>query len=256
MRCIECEEIELARVRDQRPAQTLPIPYAALDGFPAGRTPSRPDAPPAAAVGRRRLRVGLRRQGAGLEQVWESVAAAAEAPRRSKCLVLLYLAGGNDGLNVDPAERRRGLRGVRRPRGRTSTAARRAERRRRPTGVGSRPLPGPGGAALAFANVTVSKPAAATTATLRTAATTASTRSTATAPAALGSDLAVMPAVDAKKYSLSHFDNSRHLVRGEHRPEQQDRLARPLDRPQRRRDTTRCRRSRSTPRCRSRSARR
>ena len=40
MRCIECEEIELARVRDQRPAQTLPIPYAALDGFPAGRSPS------------------------------------------------------------------------------------------------------------------------------------------------------------------------------------------------------------------------
>ena len=36
MRCIECEEIELARVRDQRPSQTLPIPYAALDGFPAG----------------------------------------------------------------------------------------------------------------------------------------------------------------------------------------------------------------------------
>ena len=39
MRCIECEEIELARVRDQRPTQTLPVPYAALDGFPAGRTP-------------------------------------------------------------------------------------------------------------------------------------------------------------------------------------------------------------------------
>ena len=40
MRCIECEEIELARVRDQRPTQTLPIPYQAMDGFPAGRTPS------------------------------------------------------------------------------------------------------------------------------------------------------------------------------------------------------------------------
>ena len=37
MRCIECEEIELARVRDQRPGQTLPIPNAALDGFPTGR---------------------------------------------------------------------------------------------------------------------------------------------------------------------------------------------------------------------------
>ena len=40
IRCIECEEIELARVRDQRVGQTLPIPYEALDGFPAGRTPS------------------------------------------------------------------------------------------------------------------------------------------------------------------------------------------------------------------------
>ena len=40
MRCIECEEIELARVRDERPGQTLPIPYAALDGFPAGRSPA------------------------------------------------------------------------------------------------------------------------------------------------------------------------------------------------------------------------
>ena len=34
MRCIECEEIELARVRDERPGQTLPIPYAALRRLP------------------------------------------------------------------------------------------------------------------------------------------------------------------------------------------------------------------------------
>ena len=40
MRCIECEEIELARVRDQRPAQTLPIPYAG-----AGRVPGRARSP-------------------------------------------------------------------------------------------------------------------------------------------------------------------------------------------------------------------
>ena len=39
-RCIECEEIELARVRDERPQQKMPVPYAALDGFPAGRTPA------------------------------------------------------------------------------------------------------------------------------------------------------------------------------------------------------------------------
>ena len=41
MRCIECEEIELARVRDERPTQTLAVPHAALDGFPGGRSPAR-----------------------------------------------------------------------------------------------------------------------------------------------------------------------------------------------------------------------
>src|SRR3954469_14477769 len=99
MRCIECEEIELARVRDQRAGQTLAIPNAALDGFPGGRSPSH-------LTRRRLLQWGV----AGFasvyaakelvwEQVWESVAAAAEAPT-ANCLVLLYLAGGNDGLNV------------------------------------------------------------------------------------------------------------------------------------------------------------
>ncbi len=81
MRCIECEEIELARVRDERPAQTLPIPYAALDGFPAGRSPR--------DLTRRRLLqwgvAGLASvygaKALGFEQVWESVAAAAEARR-------------------------------------------------------------------------------------------------------------------------------------------------------------------------------
>ena len=33
MRCTECEEIELARVRDERPVQVLPVPNDALAGF-------------------------------------------------------------------------------------------------------------------------------------------------------------------------------------------------------------------------------
>ena len=81
MRCIECEEIELARVRDERPGQTLPIPYAALDGFPAGRTP-------ADLTRRRLLQWGVAgfasvyaAKELGFEQVWESVAAAADAPQ-------------------------------------------------------------------------------------------------------------------------------------------------------------------------------
>ena len=99
MRCIECEEIELARVRDRRAGQTLPIPYEALDGFPAGRSP--------AHLTRRRLMqwgvAGVASvYGAhelGWDAVWESVAQAADEPEQNS-LVLLYLAGGNDGLNI------------------------------------------------------------------------------------------------------------------------------------------------------------
>ena len=36
MRCTECEEIELARVRDERPVQTMPVPVAALAGLAEG----------------------------------------------------------------------------------------------------------------------------------------------------------------------------------------------------------------------------
>ena len=151
MRCIECEEIELARVRDERPGQTLPIPYAALDGFPAGRTPSRPDPPPAAAVGRRRLRVGLRRQGARLGGGLGLGRRGGRRAARASALVLLYLAGGNDGLNVDPAQRRGRLRGLRRG-APDDPSRRRADATGGPRRLARR-CPGPGGAALAFANV-------------------------------------------------------------------------------------------------------
>src|SRR5437762_8332764 len=99
MRCIECEEIELARVSDARPSQTLPLPYAALDGFPGGRSP-------ADLTRRRLLQFGVAGVASvygpkllGWESVWESVAAVAAVPP-ANCLLLLYLAGGNDGLNT------------------------------------------------------------------------------------------------------------------------------------------------------------
>src|SRR3954452_10875722 len=96
-RCIECEEIQLARVSDARPVQALPVPTAALAGFPHGRS--------AIDLTRRRLlQLGL----AGVagvygpralrfEEVWDAVA---HADTGAPCLVLLYLAGGNDGLNM------------------------------------------------------------------------------------------------------------------------------------------------------------
>src|ERR1700712_3654747 len=99
MRCIDCEEIELARVSDAAPSQTLPIPYAALDGFPAGRASSD-------LTRRRLLQWGVAGVASvygaktlGFEQIWESVAEAAEAGPNN-ALVLIYLAGGNDGLNI------------------------------------------------------------------------------------------------------------------------------------------------------------
>ena len=198
MRCIECEEIELARVRDERPTQTLEVPHAALDGFPAGRSP-------ADLTRRRLLQFGV----AGVasvygpkvldwESVWESVAAEG-AVLDQNCLVLLYLAGGNDGLNTivpvasaDYDAYRTGRAAIHRGQG-PSTAER----------VGSKPLAGSAGGLLAFSNVMVSTAGGGDNGDVFGLDTLYGDGSGGT-----GSDLAVMPAVDAKKYSLSHFDNS------------------------------------------------
>src|SRR3954453_22036912 len=99
MRCIECEEIELARVHDARPSQMLPIPHAALEGL-AGRSSTE-------LTRRRLMQWGVAgfasvygAKELGFEQVWESVAQAAESATGKNAVVMLYLAGGNDGLNV------------------------------------------------------------------------------------------------------------------------------------------------------------
>ena len=187
MRCIECEEIELARVRDERPTQTLPVPQAALDGFPAGRRPGD-------LTRRRLLQSGVAGLASvygpkvlGWESVWESV--AAEAALDQNCLVLLYLAGGNDGLNTivpngaaDYAAYVAARSAIHRLQGPTTGGR-----------VGSTPLAGSAGDLLAFANVMV-----------------AGGNGDARGLDTLYADdaLAVMPAVDALRYSLSHFDNS------------------------------------------------
>jgi uncharacterized protein (DUF1501 family) len=198
MRCIECEEIELARVSDARPSQTLEIPHEALDGFPAGRSPG-------ALTRRRLLQSGLAGlasvygpKALGWESVWESVAAEGAALDQN-CLVLLYLAGGNDGLNtIVPSgaadyaayvDARAALH-----RGQGATTAGR---------VGSRPLAGSAGQHLAFANVMVSTAGGGDNTDIHGLDTLYGDGT-----GGPGSDLAVMPAVDALKYSLSHFDNS------------------------------------------------
>ena len=75
------------------------MPHAALDGFPAGRSPRE-------LTRRRLLQCGVAGlasiygpKALGWESVWES-AAAEGAALDQNCLVLLYLAGGNDGLNT------------------------------------------------------------------------------------------------------------------------------------------------------------
>lgn len=207
-RCIECEEIELARVRDELPQQQMPVPYAALDGFPAGKTPRE-------LTRRRLLQWGIAgtasiygAQQLGWDQIWESVANANEATT-DKCLVLIYLAGGNDGLNWilpnDAADY--GAYVTARPMIHRAQGASTAER------VGSKPLPGPGGAALSFANTIVSKHGGGDNSDARFNFLTGGDAYGLDSlfgdgTGGPGSDLAIMPAVDAKQYSLSHFDNS------------------------------------------------
>src|SRR3954467_3071345 len=192
IRCIECEEIELARVLDQPPTQSLPVPYAALDGFPAGRTPR--------DLSRRRLlQFGVAGVASvygpkvlGWDSVWESVAAEADAPATRNCLVLLYLAGGNDGLNVVIPNETADYNAY--------VAARTAiHRGQGPTAggvVGSMPFAGPAGAVLRFSNPVVSTPGGGDNADPNFGFDTLYGPGNGGA----GSDLAVMPAVDATNY--------------------------------------------------------
>jgi uncharacterized protein (DUF1501 family) len=197
MRCTECEEIELARVRDERPVQTMPVPVAALAGLPEGRS--------SADVTRRRLLQGgvsglasiYGPKLLGWESVWESVAAEA-APPDQRCLVLIYLAGGNDGLNTivpneasDYAAYVAARPVIHRGQGATAGGV-----------VGSQPLAG--GAPLAFSNVMVSTAGGGDNGDANFGL----DKLYGDGSGGAGSDLAVMPAVDATKYSLSHFDNS------------------------------------------------
>jgi uncharacterized protein (DUF1501 family) len=205
MRCIECEEIELARVSDARPSQTLPIPNAALDGFPTGKEPHE--------LTRRRLLqwgvAGFASVYAAKELVFDDVmnamAAASDAPQQN-ALVLIYLAGGNDGLNVvmpngasadlSVQEHWNAYQTARPFIGRTVGAS--------GTKVGTTPLTGPGDASkMAFANCTVSG-----TANNGDLTGLGFDSLYGNGTGGLGSNLAVLPAVDAIKYNLSHFDNS------------------------------------------------
>jgi uncharacterized protein (DUF1501 family) len=205
-RCIECEEIELARVRDQRPSQILPLPREALAGFPAGRSP-------AMLTRRRLLEGGIGGLAAvygsrllGFQEIFEAAVADA-SPMPSNCLVVLYIAGGNDGLNTilpgsglpnDYAAYATARSVLHRGQGATPSGGR----------VGSLDIPSTGNQ-MAWANVTVSSGGggdnggAAGFDTLYGAGN-----------GGPGSDLAFLTAVDYQPYSLSHFDSSDYWFSG------------------------------------------
>ncbi|MDQ6775211.1 MAG: DUF1501 domain-containing protein [Actinomycetota bacterium] len=202
-RCLECEEILLSQVSDERPVQLLEIPHSALAGLPEGRN--------SFDVTRRRLLqagvAGLASvygpKALGWESVWESAVAQADT---GNCLVLVYIAGGNDGLNtLIPAGstdygKYVGARPVlHRGQGATANGL-----------VGSRPVPNTSGTTpLAFANPLVS------------------TGGGGDNSFAIGLDtlygngkgissdnLALMPAVDYTPPNLSHFESSDYWFAG------------------------------------------
>lgn len=203
-RCTACEEIQLAQVREARPTQVLPIPHAALAGFPEGHSPH-------ALTRRRLLQFGVAgfasvyaSQLLDWDSVWESaVADAATAPR---ALVLLYLAGGQDGLNavVPVGGNDYPIYTAKRPQ---------LHRGQGPTIgglVGSQVVPGTGGE-LAFANPLVSSKGGGDNGD----------------PAngfdviygdgsgGPGSDLAILPGSDYTPPNLSHFTSSDHWFAGD-----------------------------------------
>jgi uncharacterized protein (DUF1501 family) len=205
---VSCEEVELANVHDARPSQILPIPNMALAGFPEGRSPR--------ALTRRRL-LGLGAAGVASvyaprllrwESVWESAVAEAAGSPAPRALVMLYLAGGQDGLNaiVPSSSTDYPIYAAKRPAlhralGPTTGLTGR---------VGAQIVPGTGGE-LAFANPLVSSARGGDNGD----------------PShgfdviygdgsgGTGSDLALLPAVDYTPPNLSHFTSSDYWFAGD-----------------------------------------
>jgi len=204
-RCIECEEIQLARVTDVAPSQTLPLPTEALAGFPEGRERM-------SLTRRRLLSAGLAGFASvygskmlGWDEIWDSVAEASMAPT-SNCLVLLYLAGGNDGLNtlVPQATADFNSYTTKRP------ALARIKGPNSGGHIGSQPVAGVAGAELGWANVGVTTGGGGSNGD--------STYGFDTlygdGSGGLDSDLAIMPAVDYEPPNFSHFASADHWFNG------------------------------------------
>ena len=202
-RCTDCEAVQLATVQDRGANQLLPIPHMAMAGFPAGRAPHE--------LTRRRLMqfgaAGVASVYAprmlGWQSVWESVVAQATPP--PPALVVLYLAGGQDGLNVIVPNS-------------SADYALYAQMRpvigriQGPSGggkVGSLPIPTTGGE-LAFASPTVSTTGGGDNGDASYGFDTLYGAGNGTA----GSNLALLPATDYTPPNLSHFTSQDYWFAG------------------------------------------
>jgi uncharacterized protein (DUF1501 family) len=187
-RCIECEEIELARVADLAPIQTMSLTRRRLLG--AGL------AGVASVYGPRML---------GLDEVWDSIAEASMAPTQN-CLVLLYLAGGNDGLNtlVPQATADFNSYTAKRP------ALARIKGPNAGGHIGSQPVAGAAGAELGWANVGVTNGGGGSNGDAAYGFDTLYGNGL----GGVGSDLAILPAVDYQPPNFSHFASADHWFNG------------------------------------------
>jgi uncharacterized protein (DUF1501 family) len=196
IKCADCARSD-SLVTDVRPDAMLPIPADALAGFPEGAGGS--------GLSRRSL---LRNGVVGLAavygasnlswgQVWESAVANAAVPMQ-KSIVVIYLNGGNDGLNMfvptDPTQYAayQSLR---------SNIARQVG----PSGggkVGTKLMPGTNPLQLAFANPLVSTAGGGDNGDTRGFDTLYGDGT-----GGPGSDLAVFPAADYFPPNLSHFES-------------------------------------------------
>ena len=201
-RCTDCEAVELATVQDRHASQLLPIPRLAMAGFADGRNP--------AALTRRRLMqfgaAGIASVYAprvlGWQSVWESV--VAEATPMPNAVVMLYLAGGQDGMNVIVPNS-------------TADYALYSQMRpligrvQGPSGggkVGSLPVPTTGGE-LAFAAPTVSSTGGGDNGDTHGFDTLYGTGN-----GGAGSNLALLPATDYMPPNLSHFTSQDYWFSG------------------------------------------
>src|SRR5579862_2811315 len=203
IRCTDCEAVALATVRDRHASQLLPIPQLALNGFAGGRAPHE--------LTRRRLMqfgaAGVASVYAprmlGWQSVWESV--VAEATPMPNALVVLYLAGGQDGLNVIVPNSSTDfpLYAQMRPMiGRIQGPSANGK-------VGCLPIPATGGE-LAFANPTVTSTGGGDNGN----STYGFDTLYGSGDGGVGSNLALMPATDYTPPNLSHFTSQDYWFSG------------------------------------------